>query len=65
MQKIGVSNNEVLYIGDSEVDILTAQNAHVKCISVLWGFKDKDFLIKNGAENLVEKPIEILNFLGE
>lgn len=65
MHAINALPEETLYVGDSEVDLLTAQNACIKCISVLWGFKDKDFLIKNGAENLVEKPIEILNFLGE
>lgn len=52
-----------IYVGDSEVDIQTAQNAKVPCISVLWGFKDREFLIKNGASHLVLKPFEIYKML--
>ena len=58
-----VKTPEALYVGDSEVDIQTAKNAHIDCISVLWGFKDKEFLIDNGAKILVSKPDEILKFL--
>ena len=39
-----------IFIGDSEIDIQTAKNADIPCISVLWGFKTKEFLIQNGAE---------------
>lgn len=52
-----------VYIGDSDVDIMTARNSAMPCISVLWGFRDKDFLIAHGAETLVEKPTEILSVL--
>ena len=48
-----------MYVGDSEVDIQTAQNAGVKCISVTWGFKDRDFLIENGATQLVDSVEEL------
>lgn len=65
MRLIGASASETLYVGDSEVDILTAKNACVKCVSVLWGFKDKEFLLKNGATDIVSLPSEILNFLGD
>ena len=50
MHAINALPEETLYVGDSEVDILTAKNANVKCISVLWGFKDKEFLLENGAK---------------
>ena len=49
-----------VYIGDSDVDIDTARAAGMPCISVLWGFRDKDFLIQHGAETLVESPEEIV-----
>ena len=52
-----------IYIGDSEVDILTAANAGIPCISVLWGFRDKDFLIQNGATTLVSHPQEIISLV--
>ena len=51
-----------VYIGDSEVDIQTAKTAGVDCISVVWGFKDREFLKKNGAKTFVETPLEILKF---
>lgn len=56
-----VSNS--VYIGDSDVDILTAKNSGMPCISVTWGFRDKDFLIKNGADIVIDKPSEILALL--
>ena len=45
---------------NSDVDIDTARAAGMPCISVLWGFRDKDFLIQHGAETLVESPEEII-----
>ncbi len=48
-----------LYIGDSEVDILTANNAAIPCISVGWGYRKPDFLIKNGAEKIADSPLEL------
>ena len=50
----------IVYIGDSDVDIQTAHNAGLPCISVLWGFRDKDFLLKHGAEAFVSTPQELL-----
>ena len=49
-----LSKNEVVYIGDSEVDLLTANNAKIDHIIVTWGFRDRAFLERNGAKNLVE-----------
>ena len=49
-----------MYIGDSDVDIETARNCNMPCISVLWGFRSRDFLIEHGAQRLVETPEEIL-----
>ncbi len=45
-----------IYIGDSEVDVRTAQNAGVKCLSVTWGFRDEDVLIEAGAEHFCRSP---------
>lgn len=57
---LGSKKEDSVYVGDSEVDIQTAQNAGIPCLSVLWGFRDRDLLIKNGATTLVRKPEEIL-----
>jgi phosphoglycolate phosphatase len=60
MRQVGATKGQVVYIGDSDVDIATAANCGIPCISVLWGFRDRDFLLAHGATSLVEKPSEIL-----
>ena len=49
-----------VYVGDSDVDLATARNAGLPCISVLWGFRDRDFLLAHGATTFVEHPLDIL-----
>lgn len=63
MELMSSNKDNTIYVGDSEVDIATAKAAGIHCVSVLWGFRDKDFLIKNGATSFITKPIELLNFL--
>lgn len=60
VDKFGVSLSETVYIGDSDVDLKTAQNAGVDVVSVAWGFRDETFLIENGATTVIHKPEEIL-----
>ena len=50
-----------VYVGDSDVDLATARNAALPCISVLWGFRDREFLLANGATTFVEHPLDILD----
>ncbi len=52
-----------IYIGDSEVDILTAKNAGVPCIAVTWGFRDRAQLLEAGAERLADTPAELVQIL--
>lgn len=54
----------VVYVGDSDVDIETANNAGIPCISVLWGFRDKDFLMRHGAKTFISAPQELLETHG-
>ena len=63
MERLGAGTRSTVYVGDSEVDIQTANNAGVDCISVTWGFKDKDFLIANGAKTFIDAPKELLRFV--
>ena len=63
LEMLGVSPEEAVYIGDSEVDMATARNAGLPCISVLWGFRDRDYLKEIGAFRMVETPAEILNMV--
>ena len=59
MEEMGADKENSIYIGDSEVDIQTAKNAGIPCISVLWGFKDRKFLEDSGATVIVESMEEL------
>lgn len=59
MEEMGADKENSIYIGDSEVDIQTAKNAGIPCISVLWGFKDRKFLEDSGAMAIVESMEEL------
>ncbi len=65
MERLGASKENTLYVGDSEVDIQTAKNADVDCLSVTWGFRNKAFLRENGARNFADTPQEALRFCTE
>jgi len=59
-RQLGVDSRNAVYIGDSDVDLQTARNAGLPCISVLWGFRDRAFLEAHGATTFVTTPEEIL-----
>lgn len=63
LRQLGVDMENAVYIGDSDVDIATARNSSMPCISVLWGFRDKDFLIEHGATTFAEKPSDLLSYV--
>ena len=63
LKELGKIREEAVYIGDSDVDLATARNAGLPCISVLWGFRDREFLVEQGAETFVERPMEIVDVL--
>lgn len=63
LKELGTTKEQTVYIGDSETDIETAKNAGLRCISVTWGFRSKKQLIESGAEQLIEKPIELLLYI--
>ncbi len=63
LSAIGAEKNEAVFIGDSEVDILTAKNASLPCISVLWGFRKKEELLPYGANVFVNNPCEIIKLI--
>lgn len=60
LEALNCEAKDAVYIGDSEVDIQTAKNAGLDCVSVTWGFKDREFLLQNGATVLVDSPLQIL-----
>lgn len=60
LRQMGVSSKGAVYIGDSDVDVMTAQNSGIPCISVLWGFRDKEFLLQHGATTFISSPQELI-----
>lgn len=63
LKEFKLNPEDAVYVGDSEVDIQTAQNSKMDCISVLWGFKDEDFLLEHGASHIIKTPDEIFKYL--
>ena len=59
LRQLGVSKDGAVYVGDSDVDIQTARNSGLPCISVLWGFRDKAFLTAHGATTFVSDPLQL------
>lgn len=62
-EKMKVSKEDCLYVGDSEVDIRTGHASGLETVGVLWGFRSKKVLEDAGAENLITHPRELLDFL--
>ena len=60
MEELNASPETTVYVGDSEVDIQTAANAGIPCISVSWGFKSTAFLKEHGAAEIADTPAELL-----
>ena len=63
MAAIGVE--KCIYVGDSEVDIYTANNAGVPCISVLWGFRDRELLEREGGQHFCEHAADLPHMVEE
>ena len=65
LKELGKTKEEAVYVGDSDVDIETAKNAGMPCVSVLWGFRDKEFLAEHGAEYYAETAEDVLRYIKE
>lgn len=63
LRQLGVSRKQAVYVGDSDVDIATAKASGMPCISVLWGFRDREFLSAHGATQFISHPSELLTIL--
>lgn len=59
LRRLDADKRGAVYVGDSDVDIATARNAGLPCISVLWGFRDRRFLEDCGATDFVSCPQEL------
>ena len=60
LRQLGEEKDSAVYVGDSDVDLETANNSGLPCISVLWGFRNRNFLIQHGAKTFISAPSELL-----
>jgi len=65
LRELGKTKETAVYVGDSDVDLMTAKNAGLPCISVLWGFREEGFLKEQGAQYFAKVPAEIPELIGE
>lgn len=63
LKELGRTAEEAVYVGDSDVDIETAKNAGMPCISVLWGFRDREFLEEHGAKRYARTAEDVLKLV--
>lgn len=63
LEKLQISREKAVYIGDSDVDVATARNSNLDMIAVDWGFRTREFLVEQGAKTIVSHPEEILQLV--
>ncbi len=63
LAQLGVSPEQCLFVGDSGVDMQTAQNAGVVAVGALWGFRTKQELLENGAAYVLQRPEQLLRLI--
>ena len=63
MRQLGSSKENAIYVGDSDVDVMTAKKSGLPCIGVTWGFRDEELLTSLGADYIVHRPEEIMEIL--
>ena len=63
ISELGSWPERSVYIGDSEPDVLTARNAGIPFIGVTWGYRDREVLEREGAEQIIDSPEELLSLL--
>lgn len=60
IEHYGILKDKCVYIGDSDVDLMTARNTEIDCIAVTWGFRTREFLVEHGATMIIDRPEELL-----
>lgn len=62
-EALGAAKDEVIYVGDSDVDVAAARNAGFKGVFCSWGFQPREKLTAAGAENIIDSPPELINYI--
>ena len=59
---MGVPIEEMLFVGDSDIDMITATNAHILGVGVLWGYRSEEDLLASGAKYILKHPSDLTYF---
>lgn len=62
-KSLGLKTEEIIFVGDSGIDMQTATNANMFAVGVLWGYRPKEELISNGAKYLLSNPLDLIPIL--
>jgi phosphoglycolate phosphatase len=62
-KKLEVKPEDIIYVGDTDVDMQTAKNANMYAVGVLWGYRTEEELIATGAKYILEKPLDLMDVL--
>lgn len=63
IDELGFEKNDCIFVGDSETDIRTAKNSGLASVGVLWGFRDRETLEKEGADYIISHPSELVGII--
>lgn len=63
LDKLGVAKHEAVYIGDSDVDVMTAKNSGLDLIGVSWGFRGREFLEECGAQTIIDESVQLFDVI--
>lgn len=63
LEEFGVSPEECIYVGDTNVDMQTGKNTGMFTVGVLWGFRERDELVNNKADAIIEHPLDLLKYV--
>ena len=65
LMQLGSKKQTSIFVGDSNIDVQTAKNAGLICVGVTWGYRSKEVLISEGADFIIDEPVELMNLLQE
>jgi len=63
LQQLGSDKDKTLYVGDSNIDVITAKNAGLNCVGVTWGYRSLETLLEAGADHIIEKPNQLVTLV--
>ncbi len=63
LEELETFPDKAVFVGDSEVDVKTAKNSGIKCVGVTWGFRDREILEGEGADYIINEPIELMKII--